>query len=170
MQYSYERWLNKPPEEDIESVAGNEPEQVPHEAVTDRSSQNFPFAEDLKVLEQNLSLGFDEGVRVYRQHQSQPQAGLGRSETALSAEEAHWEDLAKLVADHVLAYMLDNPLQNELQDLRRQNSFYYKDNLLMTEQVRKLADENDGLRKALSQIEKELASFHQVAGGFYIKR
>lgn len=165
MQYSYENWLNEQPKTPIMETAADSAVSVAEEP----SAQSFPFTEDLRVLEKGLSLGLDEGLQVYRQHQHL-QTGLWREEGLKPSDETHWEDLAKLVADHVLAYMLDNPLQNELQDVKSQNKAYYKDNLAMAQQVRKLVDENDTLRSALGKAEKELASYHKLAGGFYVKQ
>lgn len=167
MQYSYENWLNEQPK-----ASGPEmPTQVSEGrvSVAEPPAQSFPFAEDLQALEKDLSLGLEEGLQAYRQHQNL-QTGLWREEGLKPSDEAHWEDLAKLVADHVLAYMLDNPLQNELQELKTQNKQYYKDNRAMAQQVRKLVDENDSLRKALNIAEKELATYHRLAGGFYVKQ
>jgi hypothetical protein len=166
MRYSYESWLNQP----LKSVEATDSKENASQAQAldaDHAAENFPFAEDLKVLEQDLSLGFDEGLQAYRQHQANPQVGLGGSD---SVEQAHWEDLARLVADHVLAQVLDSPLRHELQDLRLKNEEYYQDNRLMSEQVRKLVDENAQLRNALHQAEKELRHFQPVAGGLYVKR
>ncbi|WP_373532591.1 hypothetical protein [Vampirovibrio sp.] len=166
MQYSYESWLNQPLDNAEALEAPENPSQAENLNASE-AAQSFPFSEDLKALEQNLPLSFDEGLQAYRQHQGPLQAGLSLSD---SAEQAHWEDLAKLVADHVLAYMLDNPLQNELQDLRLQNGQHYQDNRRMAEQVRKLVAENTQLRTALHQAEKALSHFHPVAGGLYVKR
>jgi hypothetical protein len=166
MQYSYESWLNQPLES-FEAVDSKENASQTQALGADQVAENFPIAEDLKVLEQDLSLGFDEGLQAYRQHQAHSQVGLGLSD---SVEQAHWEDLARLVADYVLAHVLDSPLRQELQDLRLRNGEYYQDNRLMSEQVRKLVDENAQLRNALHQAEKELRHFHPVAGGLYVKR
>lgn len=168
MQYSYENWLNDQPKApESEQTTQTVDSSV---ALAEQSAApSFPFGEDLQVLEKDLSLGLEEGLQAYRQHQHL-QTGLWREEGLKPSDEAHWEDLAKLVADHVLAYMLDNPLQTELQALKTQNKEYYRDNRALTQQMRKLVDENDGLRKALTTAEKELASYHRLAGGFYVKQ
>lgn len=159
MQYSYESWLSRKTKTPDSHAEAPEKSAAPAVAPT-----------DLKALEQTLPLGLEEGLQSYRMHQAVPQMGLWRENTGKTAEEAHWEDFAKLVADHVLAYMLDNPLQAELQDLRIRNDAFHKDNHAMAEQTHKLIAENEQLRNALHRAEQELASYHKVAGGFFIKR
>ncbi len=158
MQYSYERWVHNVAEmADSSDVAEDLPVQ---EAVQPA---------ELKTLEQQISLNLEEGMQAYRQYQGGTQAGLWREEAQSGSDEAHWDGLAKLVADHVLAYLLDNPLESQLQELRLKNEEFYRDNRTMAEQVRRLVEENDGLRRSLLKAERELATFHKLGGSFYIK-
>lgn len=168
MQYSYERWLNEQP--DATGQDDREPDKTQDDVAERPAGKTFPFAEDLEALQQNLSLGFDEGLQAYRQHRMKPQAGVWQEAPHASAEDGHWDDLAKLVADHVLAYMLEHPLKEELRNLRAENREYYRDNRSMAEQVRKLVDENEHLRRALQKAENELTAFHKLAGSFYVRQ
>ena len=158
MQYSYERWLPNTSEATESPQATLEPPVV---------APTQPI--ELKKLEQTIPLNLEDGMQAYRQHQGGPQAGLWREESASGGEADQWDGLAKLVADHVLAYMLDNPLQNQLDELRLKNDEYYRDNRAMAEQVRKLVEENEHLRHSLSKAEKELAHFQKLGGSFYLK-
>ena len=125
----------------------------------------FPFLDDLKALEDTLSLDLEEGLEAFREYQQSQQAALDEPMSG----ESDWDELARLVADHVLAYMLDNPLQIELNQLRAKMDEYYQDNRKMAEHVHRLMEENEQLRVSVSACELEVARFRNLAGNLYLK-
>ena len=159
MQYSYESWQ--------EEVIG---QGATPAVLPDSLDPSFPISEDLKELERNLSLDVEAGMRLYRHHQHRGQTGLGHTAIPDAADAPEWDDLAKLVADHVLAYMLDNPLQTDLAAMRRKNDQFYEDNRVMAKQVQELLSENDSLRTAVTAAEGEVARFQKIIGNLYLKR
>lgn len=167
MQYSYECWPQQPFKQTEEKSASQATAVLDERPVPRDNDSPLEPAEGLRELEQNLPFTLEDGLDAYRQYQAQPQVGLWTSPP--SVEEAHWNDFAKLVADHVLAYMLDHPLQDELEALRQKNSEFERDNRLMSQQIRELAWENSALKVALHKAEQELALFTPVAGGFFKK-
>lgn len=167
MRYSYECWPQQPFRQAEETVSSTAAAALDEPPVIQESDTAAEQADGLRELEQSIPLTLEEGLHTYRQHHAQPQAGLWTSTP--SVEEAHWNDFAKLVADHVLAYMLDNPLQEELEALKLKNIEDERDNRLMSQQIRELALENSALKVALYKAEQELALFTPVAGGFFKK-
>lgn len=163
MQYSYEHWADQPPESS-ESKGTNDPASL-------QEGQSFPFAEELKELEESLSLGIDDGMEAYRRYQEARQQSLQSEEewTEPSADDSDWDALAKLVASHVLSYVMDNPLQAEVDKLRAQMNELYRDNRTMAEQMQRLVSENDQLRQAAGACELELARFKPMLGNLYLK-
>jgi hypothetical protein len=163
LQYSYEHWADQPPESS-ESKGTDDPALSPE-------TQSFLFAEELKELEESLSLGIDDGMEAYRRYQEARQQSL-QSEpewNETSVDDSDWDALAKLVADHVLSYVMDNPLQAELDKLRAQMGELYRDNRIMAEQVQRLVAENDQLRQTTGACELELARYRHMMGNLYLK-
>ncbi|WP_303675175.1 hypothetical protein [Vampirovibrio chlorellavorus] len=167
MRYSYECWPQQPFRQAEETVSASAAVVLDEPLSIQEADTAAEQAEGLRELEQNLPFTLEEGLHAYRQHQAQPQVGLWTSTP--SVEEAHWNDFAKLVADHVLAYMLDNPLQEELASLRQQGSESERETRRMARQIQELALENSALKVALHKAEQELAQFIPVAGGFFKK-
>lgn len=170
MQYSFERWDNAGPNmaEVPEALSGGLP--------VDSVVQPFPFSDDLKELEAGLSLDLEEGLESFRQYQK---ASFGITEFAIwnerpdapqAGEASDWDELAKLVAEHVMAYMTESPLQTELDALRAKLDEYYRDNRTMADHVQRLVEENEALRVSVSACELELATFRNVIGNVYLKR
>lgn len=161
MQYSYERWANDMPEppETVESSASSSV------FASVQEEQPFPVSDDLKELEETLSLDLEEGMEAFRQYR-QSQHVQGHES---GSGDSDWDELARLVADHVLAYMLDNPFQGELNQLRGKMDEYYQDNRKMAQHVQQLVDENEQLRVSVSACELELARFRNLAGNLYFR-
>ena len=157
MQYSYEHWANQPPESKENSESSTAPE-----------TQSFPFVEELKELEESLSLGLDDGLEAYRQYQQARQA-VSWEVVDEAPPESDWDELAKLVADHVMAYMSENPLQAELDKMRSQMDEYYRDNRMMAEQVQRLLDENELLRRSMNNCELEVSRYRHLVGNLFLK-
>ena len=169
MQYSFERWDNVGP--DVVEASGTLPDGLPVDSVV----QPFPFSEDLKELEAGLSLDLEEGLESFRQYQK---SNVGATESAIwnerpdapqAGEASDWDELAKLVAEHVMAYMTESPLQTELDILRAKLDEYYRDNRTMADHVQRLVEENEALRVSVSACELELATFRNVIGNVYLK-
>ncbi len=161
MQYSYERWANEGPDmsETTETLE-------PSDASDAMPGENpFPFSDDLKALEDTLSLDLEEGLEAFRQYRQGQQTELYEPVSS----ESDWDELARLVADHVLAYMLDNPLQIELNQLRAKMDEYYQDNQKMAEHVHRLMGENEQLRVSVSACELDVARFRNLVGNLYLK-
>jgi hypothetical protein len=165
LQYSYEHWADPPPESSEAKRADD--------VASPQEAQSFPFVEELKELEESLSLGIEDGMEAYRRYQEarqqEPLLDQDEWDDAPAADESDWDALAKLVANHVLSYVMDNPLQAEVDKLRAQMDEMYRDNRLMAEQVQRLVTENDQLRHAAGACELELARYRQLAGNLYLK-
>jgi hypothetical protein len=166
LQYSYEHWADQPPESS--EGKGVDASGLPLEG------QAFPFAEELKELEESLSLGIEDGMEAYRRYQEARQqealaGGVGNAWEDEATDESDWDALAKLVANHVLSYVMDNPLQAEVDKLRAQMDELYRDNRIMAEQVQKLVVENDQLRQATGACEVELARYRPLMGNLFLK-
>jgi hypothetical protein len=167
MRYSYECWPQQPfkqTEEQSASLANAVLDEPPLSGENDSLPAQ---ADELRALEQSLPFTLEDGLDAYRNHDAQPQVGLWTSTP--SVEEAHWNDFAKLVADHVLAYMLEYPLKDELESLRQKSSESERETRRMAHQIQELALENSALKVALHKAEQELALFTPVAGGFFKK-
>jgi uncharacterized circularly permuted ATP-grasp superfamily protein len=160
LQYSYEHWANQPSDSKEQSDAS-----VNHQV------QSFPFVEELKELEETLSLGLDDGLEAYRQYQEARQSEQSETWEAVdeTIPESDWDELAKLVADHVLSYVMDNPLQAELDKMRAQMDEYYRDNRVMAEQVQRLLDENDQLRRSMNACDLEISRYRHLVGNLFLK-
>jgi hypothetical protein len=157
LQYSYEHWANQP----TDPKENSEPSAAP-------DVQSFPFAEELKELEETLSLGLDDGLEAYRQYQQARQTETWE-EVDEAPPESDWDELAKLVADHVLSYVMENPLQAELDKMRSQLDEFYRDNRIMAEQVQRLLDENDQLRRSMNGCELEVSRYRHLVGNLFLK-
>lgn len=164
MQYSYERWANDMPEssEAVETATSSAAAAV---FASGQEEQPFPVSDDLKALEETLSLDLEEGMEAFHQYRQSQHA----QENETVSGESDWDELARLVADHVMAYMLDNPFQGELNQLRGKMDEYYQDNRKMAQHVQQLVDENEQLRVSVSACELELARFRNLAGNLYFK-
>lgn len=167
MQYSYERWANDRLRNTTES-ADPLPEVLPPEQ--EPSIQPFPFSDDLKELEAGLPFDLEEGMNTFRQYQEASFESFSDPAAPEMSGESSWDELARLVADHVLAYMMGNPVQHEMDILRGKLNEYYRDNQLMAEQVKHLLEENEALKVSVSACELELATFRNVVGNVYLKR
>lgn len=156
MQHRYEHWSS---ESEIEH-------QVSEEPPIQTAEQAFPFVEDLKVLEESMSLNLTEGLAAYREHQ-----GLRSLKTAgLHTPEApDWDDLAKQVADHVVSYLAETTGLSEAEHWQARNDALYEDNRAMAEHVQRLVEENELLRNSVSVCELELAHFRHLLGNLYLK-
>ncbi|MCE3234356.1 MAG: hypothetical protein K0Q50_536 [Vampirovibrio sp.] len=161
MQYSFERWTRD--ESDLTEAMEALSEPLPVEQVV----QPFPFSEDLRELEASLSLDLEEGLDAFQQHR---QSGFAASAEELHHGNSDWDELAKLVAEHVMAYMAESPAQTELDMLRAKLNEYYADNRSMADHVQRLVEENEALRISVSACELELATFRNVIGNVYLKR
>lgn len=171
MQYSYECWPQKPFKRSDSHL--DLPATVSSTAVLEPPDAKGLFTaqqtsgEALEQLERSLPFSLEEGLQAYQQYGSEPQAGLWVASP--SAEEAHWDDFAKLVADHVLAAVIEQPIAQELEALKQQHAEVDRENRLLSQQIRELALENSTLKVALHQAELELAQYIPVAGGFFKK-
>jgi hypothetical protein len=157
VRYSYESWASPPAE------TPSEPESPPLE-----QESRFAFSEDMKELEDSLSMGFSEGMYAYQQaRQLNPQAispeGL--------PEVPHWDALARIVADHVLAYLKSEqePLVQENATLQRQIEEYQRDNRAMALQIQHLLDEKDQLQQSITAYQLELSRFRPMMGNMHLK-
>lgn len=153
MPYSFESWRD----------AENQDEQEIH--------REFPFSEDLKELEESLSMGLSDVI-------GEADAGYF-NDTPLPSEagplpvpdEARWDELAKAVADHVITYMqeVQNPLYGELERQRRVAEEYLRDNRVMARQVQDLISEREELRRRLQAYELEVMRYRPVLGNLHVR-
>jgi hypothetical protein len=149
--FSFERWDDRVQEE--------------------HNPQAFPFSEDLRELEASLAMGFQEGMANFQAAEPPPSGTETAEAYPAVPDEARWDELARVVADHVLTYMqeADNPLRSELERQRRAADEYYRDNKAMAEQIRQLIIERERLTQALQAFEMESARYRHVLGNLYLK-
>lgn len=145
MQYSFDLW--------------NQP--VPP-AASEPPPRDFPFSQDLAELEASLSMqdaAWDE---------PQDWAPSEAPEPAGPVEE-EWDQLAEVVAAHVLAYMQGVQSQDEIARWQKLAEEYHADNRVMARQVRELLKEKEQLTRRLAGYEIELARYRRLAGNLHIK-
>ncbi len=145
MQYSFDLWNQPVP------AATNEP-----------AHRDFPFTEDLAELEASLSM--QDAAWDEPEAWSSPQT----DEPAGPVEE-DWDQLAEVVAAHVLAYMQGVQSQDEIERWQKLAEEYREDNRIMARQVRELLKEKEQLTRRLAGYEIELARYRPLAGNLHIK-
>lgn len=155
MHYSFESW--KDPSDPGEPI----PE----------AGQEFPFSEDLQELEASLSMGLEESLSGYRPASDSTHSPVQDLLSQTIPDESRWDELAKVVADHVTLYLeeLQNPLQAELARMRRIADEYHRDNRAMADQIRRLIAEREAMRRTLEAYERELTHYRPVLGNLHIR-
>jgi hypothetical protein len=156
LQYSYERWANG--SSDIPEVI--EPVVMPETPMPQK-------IDNLKILEEDISFDLKEGMEAYRQYRHTESEPVEIYDTI--SPESDWDELAKVIADHVLGYMVHHPVQNELNQLRGKIDDYYRDNRAMAEHIQHLVLENHQLRVSVSACGLEAQRYHNVLGNLYLK-
>jgi DNA repair ATPase RecN len=136
----------------------------------------------LQSLQDSLSVNLSEGLKIYHQSQTHLQSPAHLPEKSLQEispvapqstpsplSEADCQYFASVVANQVLAYMLDNTLQTELHKLQFKLDEYYTDNREMAAHIRQLIAENEALKQTLETTEKKVNEYKHLCGKFYIK-
>jgi hypothetical protein len=163
LYYAFETWSG--PTE----PANSEP-AAPESGIAEPSLSSL--AEELRSLEESLSFDLDEVFANY--HPDLADHALAEDQSPLAdtvSNEGQWDELARLVADHVLVYMqeMQHPLQTELAKMRRTADEYYRDNRAMAVQVRQLLDEREQMLRALGSYEMELSRYRNLMGNLYLR-
>lgn len=152
-----------------------EPESLLAQSAEGSAPENaFPFSEELKVLEESLSLGLEEGMEAYREHLTQRSSRLDEdtnSEVTVSEADAQsaWDELARQVAGHVVAHLAETSLAAELDQSYALVERLYEDNRIMATHVQRLMEENEKLRHSLVESEAALARHKPLLGRLYLK-
>ena len=159
MHYSFESWAD---------WAGGAGSQTPSDATSEAARQSFPFSDDLSELEESLAMGFHEGMAGFSGVRENPPSAEPVSHPA---DDAHWDALARAVAEHVLSCLAETqtPLKTELDKFRRQADEYYRDNRAMAVQIQRLLSEREQMNHALRAYELELARYRSLMGHIYFK-
>jgi hypothetical protein len=169
VRYSYESWGNSPSDapEPADSSSGNEIE----------NESRFSFSEDLKELEESLSMSFAEGMQAYhrlRAEQSGDPAWAEATTETVSpslSEDLQVDAFARVVAEHVLAslHTTSDPIQQEMEHLQQKANNYYHDNRAMAAQIQRLLVEKEQLQQAITAYQLELSRFRPLVGNLHLK-
>lgn len=168
MDYAFESWAGS------SSAAQAGPDSNPAKKRDTADAQLGALSDDLKSLEESMSMTLDDVLATF---QPEPDAEARRAENAevLSEtlpNEQNWDELARMVADHVLVYMQEaqHPLQIALEKMRRTADEYYRDNRAMAVQIRQLLDEREQMIRAMGAYEVELDRYGNLLGNLYLRR
>ncbi len=179
MRYAFESWVSPEPPPVIpvrRHTARVKAEAAYTPAEEDLSA--FPFSEDMRELEESLSLGLEDVAgNAGADYAAYAELELYQSQTAAyenvqpQADEGKWDDLALSVAEYVLVHLRDmqHPLSQELEKQRRAADEYYRDNRAMAVQIRQLLDEREQLAQSLAQCQQELTRYHNVMGNLFLR-
>lgn len=140
LQYSFDLWNQTQPE----APAAGKPEA-------------FPFSEDLAELEASLSMPEPHW----------PSDGEAPPSGILPEEE--WDQLAEVVAAHVMAYMQDVQAQDEIVRWQRLAEEYHADNRVMARQIQELIEQKDQLTRQVAGYEIELARYRKLFGNLHLR-